>query len=83
LHRPTASPLTVPVNHGDRVQMYNVIRSQELRAHGVHSRVVKSAVDCCLLRLTRGMYSVIRRCENPQHARIAELITDEDWLRRV
>ncbi len=63
--------------------MYNVIRSQELRAHGVHSRVVKSAVDCCLLRLTRGMYSVIRRCENPQHARIAELITDEDWSRRV
>lgn len=63
--------------------MYNIIRAQELRAHGVHSRIVKTAVDCCLLRLTRGMYSVVRRCENPQHARIAELITDEDWLRRV
>ena len=63
--------------------MYNIVRAQELLAHGIHSRIVRGAVDCCLLRLTPGMYSIIGRCQDPRHACIAGMITDEEWIRRV
>lgn len=63
--------------------MYNVVRTCELNAHGVLSRTIKDAIGCCLLRLTSGMYSIIKRCARPRHAAIAAFITDESWLAQV
>lgn len=60
--------------------MYNVVRNRELRARGLNSRAIDDAVDCCLVKLTYGMYSIVRRCGKPAHSRVADLITDEAWI---
>lgn len=63
--------------------MYNIVRTRELNANGIHSRRIGSAVGCCLLKLTFGMYSIVARCQSPRHGRIMDLITDEAWIKTV
>ncbi|MCD1287072.1 MULTISPECIES: hypothetical protein [unclassified Brevibacterium] len=63
--------------------MYNVVRTSELRSHGSNSRLISHAIGCCLLKLTYGMYSIIRRCGRSEHRPIAALISDEAWIAMV
>lgn len=63
--------------------MYNIVRTRELNAQGVLSRSISSAVGCCLLKLTHGMYSIVARCEDPRHSRIMSLVSDEAWIEQV
>lgn len=61
--------------------MYNIVRTRELTATGLSNAVIKRALSCCLQRLSYGIYTVIRRCTDPRHARISNFATDDDWLR--
>lgn len=63
--------------------MFNIVRTRELNANGIHSRRISSAVGCCLLKLTFGMYSIVARCQSSRHSRIMDLITDEGWIKTV
>lgn len=63
--------------------MYNIVRTRQLNAQGVLSRAIRSAVGCCLLKLTHGMYSIVARCQNPRHSRIGNLISDDAWIEQV
>ncbi len=63
-------------------QTCNVVTSQTLRAVGVASVEISRAVDCCLIRVCRGVYSIAVACTVPRHARIRELITDTVWTDR-
>lgn len=67
----------------DHLPMYNIVRTRELNAHGILSRSISSAVGCCLLKLTHGMYSIVARCESPRHSRIMSLVSDEAWIEQV
>ncbi|MFE2654849.1 hypothetical protein [Brevibacterium sp. NPDC059310] len=58
---------------------YNVVTNADLRSHGVSGAEIVIAVACCLRRLGRGVYSIVRACERPQHERIRALITDTSW----
>lgn len=60
--------------------MYNVIYFQDLRATGAATTEIRSALGCCLLKLDRGVYSVIRRCKDSSHWRFARFALDEAWL---
>ncbi|MGM0699505.1 MAG: RAP domain-containing protein [Actinomycetota bacterium] len=60
--------------------MKNTIYREEFSAAGISSNTIKSALDCCLIRLCRGMYSVIRECRVKDHSRIAAFIGDVDWI---
>ncbi|NJC58323.1 hypothetical protein [Brevibacterium marinum] len=63
--------------------MYNIVRNRELAANNIFSRTISSAIGCCLLKLTYGMYTIVARCQNPRHTKIMDLITDESWIRKV
>ena len=60
--------------------MKNTIYREEFSAAGISSKTIKSALDCCLIRLCRGVYSVIRECGVKDHSRIAAFIRDVDWI---
>ncbi|WP_155807407.1 hypothetical protein [Brevibacterium sp. VCM10] len=60
--------------------MKNTIYREEISAASIYSNTIKSALDCCLIRLCRGVYSVIRECRVKDHSRIAALISDLDWI---
>lgn len=60
--------------------MYNVVRTRELDLAGVNSRTIRQALGCCLIRLHYGIYSVIKRCTNQLHVRIATFINDREWI---
>lgn len=60
--------------------MYNVVYFQDLRATGAATTDIKSALGCCLLKLDRGVYSVIRRCKDSSHRRFVRFAIDEAWL---
>lgn len=59
---------------------YNVVDYRTLRAVGMSHAAISSAVDCCLLRLSRGTYSIIRACAENKHRAVTKLISDEDWV---
>lgn len=61
--------------------MKNVVYRQEFIAAGVASRTIKQALNCCLLKLCAGVYSVKRDCRVPSHRRIAGFIDDIEWIR--
>lgn len=61
--------------------MYNIVRFQDLVAAGVNSTSIREARDCCLLKICRGVYSVIRECGDSRHAPIAVFATDREWTR--
>jgi hypothetical protein len=60
--------------------MHNIVYREELSAAGVSSDIIKAALECCLLRLCRGVYSVLRDCQVGSHRRIASFIEDPDWI---
>jgi very-short-patch-repair endonuclease len=60
--------------------MNNIVYRQEFIAAGVASRTIKRALNCCLLRLGAGVYSIVRDCRAPSHRRIAAFIDDFDWI---
>ncbi|RBP63152.1 hypothetical protein DFO66_11174 [Brevibacterium sanguinis] len=62
--------------------MYNIVRTAELSACGIDSRVIRSALSCCLLRLSYGVFTIVSRCQDFRHSRIAALITDDEWITR-
>lgn len=59
---------------------YNVVDYRTLRAVGMTHAAISSAVDCCLLKLSRGIYSIVRACTERKHRSVAKLINDEDWV---
>lgn len=61
--------------------MYNIVYFQDLRAAGAATADIRSALGCCLLKLNRGVYSVIRRCKAPKHRRFAQFAIDEAWMK--
>lgn len=60
--------------------MYNVVRFQDLRAAGAATTEIKSALGCCLLKLDRGVYSVVRRCKVSSHHRFTRFAIDKAWM---
>ena len=64
------------------MRMYNVVRTAQLRAAGLTSPLIKKAQSCCLTKLSFGVYTIVRRCAEPRHARIRTLITDDEWIQR-
>lgn len=60
--------------------MYNVVYFQDLRATGSATTEIRSALGCCLLKLDRGVYSVVRRCKVPSHRRFTRFAIDEAWM---
>lgn len=61
--------------------MYNIVHYQDLAAAGVNSTMIRRATRCCLLKICRGVYSVVRRCNEPLHSAIAVFGTDREWMR--
>lgn len=61
--------------------MFNIAYYQDLRAAGASSALIRKSLDCCLLKLGRGVYSVIRRCVNARHLMYAQFIDDDGWIR--
>lgn len=68
----------VRLDHG--VGMYNIVWFKDLRAVGATTAEIKAALGCCLLKLTRGVYSLIRRCKVPAHNRFMRFAVDEAWM---
>lgn len=62
--------------------MYNVIRTSEFSAQGIDSRLIRSALGCCVLKLSFGVFTIVARCQDRRHARIKALITDDGWIAR-
>ena len=60
--------------------MGNVVQYIDLRATGASTATIRGAVNCCLLKLSRGLYSYVRRCTVPAHQRFAVFGEDEKWL---
>ena len=60
--------------------MNNTVYREELAAAGISSATINSALTCCLLRLCRGVYSVIRDCRVRSHRSIAAFIEDSEWI---
>lgn len=58
---------------------YNVVDYQTLRSIGMTHDVIADAGKCCLLKLTRGIYSIVRACAKQKHQSASALITDEEW----
>ena len=58
---------------------YNVVTNRDLKAVGVSGTEISRAVNCCLIRLCAGVYSIAAACGRPQHKRIGSLITDTEW----
>lgn len=58
----------------------NVVYFQDLRTAGATNADIRSALECCLLKLSRGVYSVIRRCETRAHRHIQDFAEDVAWL---
>lgn len=58
----------------------NIVYFQDLRNVGVSTTEIRGALDCCLKRLSRGVYSVIRRCDVRAHRRFSAFATDVPWL---
>ncbi|WP_209323562.1 hypothetical protein [Brevibacterium renqingii] len=61
--------------------MFNIVYYQDLRAAGAASALVRESLECCLLKLGRGVYSVIRRCVNERHLLFAQFIDNDEWIR--
>lgn len=60
------------------VFMYQVFITAELLKLGLSDRDVRAAIGCCLERVARGRYAVVRRCDDPRHARIWEALANRD-----
>lgn len=61
--------------------MYNIVCYDDLAAAGVNTTLIRRAKNCCLVKICRGVYSVVRDCTNPSHAAIAAFGTDREWMR--
>jgi hypothetical protein len=66
---------------GQPGRMFNIAYYQDLRAAGASSALIRESLECCLLKLGRGVYSVIRRCVNARHLMYAQFIDDDEWIR--
>lgn len=58
----------------------NVVYFQDLRNVGISTTDIRGALDCCLKKLSRGVYSVIRRWNVSSHQRFSVFATDIAWL---
>lgn len=58
----------------------NVVYFQDLRASGASNSDIRTGLGCCLLKLSRGVYSVIRRCGVRAHLRFQGFAADTAWL---
>lgn len=63
----------------DYLDKYNVVDYQTLRSVGMTHDLIADASDCCMLKLGRGIYSIVRVCEKRKHRLASGLITDEEW----
>lgn len=61
--------------------MYNVVYFRDLRAAGATTTLIRSSLGCCLLKLCRGVYSVVRRCVNPGHSVFLSFAQNDEWIR--
>lgn len=59
---------------------YNVVDYKTLRSVGMTHEAISSASNCCMLRVTRGIYSIVRRCNVKKHRSASVLIMDEEWV---
>lgn len=75
-------PLPVSPCPASMLDMYNVVRTAQLRAAGLTSPGIRHAQGCCLTKLSFGIYSIVRRCDDARHSRIRSFITDDKWIRR-
>ena len=61
--------------------MYNIVCYDDLVAAGVNTTMIRHAKNCCLVKICRGVYSVVRQCKDPKHTAIAVFGTDREWMR--
>lgn len=61
--------------------MYNIVCYDDLAAAGVNTTLIRRAKNCCLVKICRGVYSVVRQCKDPKHSAIAVFGTDREWMR--
>ncbi|MBM6589082.1 hypothetical protein [Brevibacterium sp. RIT 803] len=61
--------------------MYNVVYFRDLRAAGATTTLIRSSLGCCLLKLCRGVYSVVRRCGVPAHSVFLIFAENDEWIR--
>jgi very-short-patch-repair endonuclease len=72
------SPLD-PHEH-DAGMKSNVVCYPDLRMAGASNSEIRAALGCCLLKLSRGVYSVIRRCHVRSHQCFQDFAADVAWL---
>ncbi|WP_181272511.1 hypothetical protein [Brevibacterium sediminis] len=58
----------------------NVVYFTDLRNAGASSADIRSALGCCLRKLSRGVYTVVSRCEVRAHRYLSPFATDSDWM---
>ncbi|WP_210603005.1 hypothetical protein [Brevibacterium oceani] len=76
-----SSALVAPGHGSDDADMKsNVVYFQDLRIAGATNSDISNALKCCLMKLSRGVYSVIRRCETRAHRRFQDFADDIAWL---
>lgn len=61
--------------------MYNIVYYDDLASAGVNTALIRQAKKCCLVKICRGVYSVVRDCKDPIHLAIATFGTDREWMR--
>lgn len=59
--------------------MYNIALQREILSAGFTTKTLREALECCLTKLGRGVYSVTARCQIGAHRRLAHHINDEEW----
>lgn len=58
----------------------NVVHFKDLRNAGASTADIRSALGCCLLKVSRGVYSVVSRCEVRAHRYFSPFATDSAWM---
>lgn len=74
----------LPIDESARIfncgRMYNLFTRRDFVAAGLSTRTIRQALNCCVLKLSPGIYSVISSCQQQQHRRLAAFVDDKEWL---
>lgn len=60
--------------------MHNIVLRKSLTSAGMSNRVICGALDCCLMQLSPGLFTIIAHCEQNSHSPLRRFIDDEEWL---
>lgn len=63
--------------------MYNLVTRPVAAGLGLTAHDVNSALRCCVMRVSRGLFTVWRPCEQIPHRSLSTLIDDRPWMATV